>query len=1251
MQTATLEPTPTLPPSFAIEGEIGRALPRKIVYDPQGEQMAVVDAYNRLLLANALDYSTSAVLYERGNYGDVAFSRDGRWLAVLTETSVDLWDTQSFALAASMTRELGTVLSLNGPIDFSSDNQMMLFYGVYPAPAAMRRTENDTITYPWVWHLPAARGEGESTLPNGVIAQQMFDYPNGFVFTPDDKIVAALPSRLQVLDAFTLDALYEIPMERFAQDPVTIWRSLSDERVYVRSTSGSLWQVDTTRQALVDFPLNTALNQGDLQLIGALEVSSIAQVIGAEADRGINPLINQLLPNYRDVNSYGSRPLTITLVDLLLPPASTPDAVQALLFVYDENASEGRFVLTSGYAQQFVLSPDANELLMRVSEGEEYVIAYDLASGTENNRLLPALRGIGGYNRQAKNRVLAYSADGADVISDFQRVDRASFVLEAEDLRYSRVFERFFFSDDSETVVTLSGSEWRVWDVHTGEVLRREVLTLNGSIIATSRDGYRFLTQYDQDAGTVLEVIDLNDNSRVSTLVTTLPATGIEGIYPNEGWTKFLVVYGVNSYGMYAPGNELGLYDAVDGQQWLISGNDLPPNGARQYGWVDAETVFVHGEGTLSSQPERIFGVDYAPNGLPACIVNAFPNDTATFLRLWERLLYYLSPQRLHELSLRVCEAVPATAREVEVLLERTPVQQQLLQAGLPSGDIPRCLLDRYPDQIDEYSAVWQAMIVDLNPQQTEELAVLLCEGIGPIPATAVADPYVNLTMFIDAETGVRSSGAYQPVERTSILMGPIYERFELTEGRPLGNAILSPDRQFVAASNLPGELVVYRLLVTYQDLVSPVTATAESARATANLIYPLPTLTPTPDLIGTARPTLTPTPEQTRYPRPQDEAYSGPQVVSMCPSEQLSSPLTSSAPPSGRLYATFSDGPVWVVEVEDGQRREAPEVIQCTRGVDCQFSPDGRWILAETYDLVYVVRPDNTDTRVLWDLRTPDPPTPIPQNLYWAGPDVLEWEGMIPVTSTPDIIHYEPGYVRDVLNVFPDPRPWVPVIRINEIPANFVSRQPGGLWAVATISYNTGTGQGIKYYLYHTETGEAMIFAQGVYESIQVAWHPLGDRLFFTIYENNGWNPETYQVVLPERTAQHVETGVQSGRWSHDGRYRVYSTGQRDNPVGVFDSLTGETRNFCLPETGAREYNGPFDWSPDNRYVALLAPLPADELDPGVGSHTLILDIETGEVMDLTTGVLDLIAWVEDPGAYGDGAVATPTASPSPMP
>ncbi len=1240
--------TPTPQIAFSIEGEIGRALPRKMVYDAAGEQMAVVDAYNRLLLINALDYSTRAVLHERGSYGDITFSDDGRWLAVIYDLTVEVWDTTTQQRVAQIAQELGSARSLTGPLDFTTDNHVLLFYGIYPAPPALRRTENDTITYPWMWHVAAARGEAVTTFPDGATAVQMFDYANGFVLTPDDRIVAALPARLQVLDAYTLEPQYEIATERYEQDPLSIWRSLEDDRVYVRPvTADTLLQVDTSRRALVEIPMNTDLTRADLDLIGGLEVGSIARVIGEQAARGSNPLLSVFLGDYRNLSLYGNNPLTVTLVDLVLPPAATGDNVLALLFIYDENRRVGRFVLTSGDTEQMVLSPDQQELLMRRYEGDEFIVRYEVESGQEINRALPALRAIGSYNRQAKNRVLAYDQTGAIVISDFQRLDAETFTVLAEDLRYSRVFDRFFFSKDSQKIITLAGTEWREWSIATGEVLRREVVNLGGEIVAVSPDGYRYLTQgFDSDGG-YATVLDLAANERYQVSIQSVPGSFIENIYANPAWTRFLVVYSANPYGPYYPGNEIALYDYQEGLKWLIAGDDLPPNGLREYGWVDNETVFVYGQGRRGDQQARVYGVDYALNGLPACIASAFPDATDQFLRQWEQLTYYVWPDRLHEWSLHICANLPQSAAEAGALLQLTPTPAAVAEIGLPVGEVPQCLLDRYPGDAEAYTQIWRTLTADTSPEQVGELAVLLCEGIGPISESEGFDPSLGITMFIDAATGERSSGDYRQPVREQLPMGPVYELFEETEGRPLGTAILSPDRKLVAASSLPGELIIYRMIVTYQTLMSQLTATAAVQLAEANLVYALPSPSATYGMIGTPRPTLTPTPKQTLYPLPDEWAYANVVSENLCPSESLFSMTNppASYDASGRIYAIVSDGPVWLVEPEDGTRGEAQNAIQCSRGVDCQFSPDKRWILAETYDLIYVSRPDNTDQRILWDLRTPNPPTPVPQYLYWAGRDTLEWEGFVPVTAEDGTSYDDFGYLRDVLNVFPDPRPWIPRIVINGIPAEFISRQPGGPWAVAYTTYYTGTGEGYKYYLYHTETGAYMPFAQDEYYALSIVWHPLGDRLFFRL--NSRDNSPTYQITFPEIISQILGDNP-GGVWSNNGHYRIYSTRSRAQPIAVQDSLTGHMRTYCLPETGARLYGGPFTWSPDNRYVALQAPLPRDEAQEGVGQHTLILNIETGEVVDLTTGILELIAWAAEPAEYGSGSVVTPTPSPT---
>ena len=46
-----------------------------------------------------------------------------------------------------------------------------------------------------------------------------------------------------------------------------------------------------------------------------------------------------------------------------------------------------------------------------------------------------------------------------------------------------------------------------------------------------------------------------------------------------------------------------------------------------------------------------------------------------------------------------------------------------------------------------------------------------------------------------------------------------------------------------------------------------------------------------------------------------------------------------------------------------------------------------------------------------------------------------------------------------------------------------------------------------------------------------------------------------------------------------------------------------------------------------------------------------MVLNVETGEVVDLTTGILQLITWGQEPGSYGSGVVVTPTPTPTMTP
>src|SRR5262249_23647658 len=84
-------PAPENELSFQVVSEIGRAVPRSIIYDPNFERIAMVDAYNRLLLIDALTYETQHQLYENDDYHDFAFSHDGRWFALAVDKRMELY--------------------------------------------------------------------------------------------------------------------------------------------------------------------------------------------------------------------------------------------------------------------------------------------------------------------------------------------------------------------------------------------------------------------------------------------------------------------------------------------------------------------------------------------------------------------------------------------------------------------------------------------------------------------------------------------------------------------------------------------------------------------------------------------------------------------------------------------------------------------------------------------------------------------------------------------------------------------------------------------------------------------------------------------------------------------------------------------------------------------------------------------------------------------------------------------------------
>jgi Tol biopolymer transport system component len=302
-------------------------------------------------------------------------------------------------------------------------------------------------------------------------------------------------------------------------------------------------------------------------------------------------------------------------------------------------------------------------------------------------------------------------------------------------------------------------------------------------------------------------------------------------------------------------------------------------------------------------------------------------------------------------------------------------------------------------------------------------------------------------------------------------------------------------------------------------------------------------------------------------------------------------------------------------------------------------------------------MRPDGSAERVLYDQRTPMPDNRRPNSLRWANGNTLEWNRREEYIDQNGVTRFGEVLRRDVLNVFPDPNP-VPLENhtINGMRIEELSVQPAGEWAIAVTSYNTGLGIDYRYYLYNLRSGEYRLFARNpdIYES--PFWHPQGDRLFWTRSISTS-RTDYFQMAAPDWTPQFLGQNMPiSGTWSPDGR-QIASTAS--NNAGqryliVWNVAEGFYNTYYIPETDTRSSLNNLMWSPDSRYLAFQTSLPRDR-DQNVGAHTLVVQLSTGEVVDLTTGALPMVAWVREPGTYDEERRVTPTPTatytPSPTP
>lgn len=1260
--------------SFAIEQVIGAVRPQGIIYNANFDQFALVNPQGQLVLADARNYQVQYILHENGSYNGYAFSHDGQWLAVAIDQRIELWNVQNGELAAQF--EPDGALRVTGPLLFASDDVLLNFTAIVRAPAATRRSENDTSQIPWLWDLPAAREEGRSTLPRGALAYTFFDFRNGFVLGPNDKALAALPQRLLIIDVADpeLPVIAEIPSQRFERDPISVWFSLNDEQMYVRPINqNNLFQIQTKTGTVVELPIGRELDYQAIHLLNELTLSKQARIIGASNSHTTNPFIQLLLgADYR--RSWNYHPLTITLIDILKPITLTEEQTGFLVYILDEQTGRGMIDFVGlNDTTQFALHPENQHLMVRRSTTANLIEVYDMETGLLTHSYFTD------YSTTSSQHPLAFTKNGDAIVTEFERIDVASGEILYRDLSYSLAFNQFFFTQDSKALVAFDGFNWSLWDVATGQVIRRETVNLRGDILQISPDGHRFLTRTETALGPQIEVVDVGTNERHSLIFEQLPGRELLQIIPSPNWENYIVVYSASPFTEHFPGNEMGLYNLYEGKRWFLGGDDLVGTDYSLYGWLDDATTYVYAEGlTQPIAPRRIYDLEYHPSGLPLCLVQAFPESWMSWLNLWERLNQQLNASQLGILTVRLCNVIPGTTADVEAVFHPSPTPTRIPATPRPAviAGVPACLTERFPSQALDYARDWREITVGLSPEQITELEALLCEGLnstsggGTSGAFSVPD---SLVMLINAKTGVRSFGTYLPPQTPSVTpnLQLVLDEFRRTERTRLNNTvILSPDFKLMAAESRAGsQITIYRLLTPYETLEERQQFAAEATQAEApRSIAVVPTATQPFTVLGEPRPTFTPT--MTPTSPPPAELYSeltvDDKIEEFCPADRI---YSIQAPPAdyaamGRLFVVREDSnTLWVLNPADGHQYPDETIPACDFGLACNYAFDQKHILVYD-DTIYVAKPDGSAKRVLFTANE----RPIwPADLHWVDNDTLEYtySDYIPDRSINPFTFVQ-RIELDSLEL-PEPILQAQPIVINELPTDILSYQPAGPLAVVRTSFATGTGAGYKYYLYDRSTEATDYFARlanAGNNEIEFAWHPLGLALYYRYPDS-----ETWYVYDTAKHEHRILGDYPAGIWSRDGRYKArwfslsseeinarIKAGQSIPKLSIWDSQTGQTRQYCIPQTDTFASGETMFWSPDNRYLVFRLFLSDFELT-GLGSKssgigevvatptlspdgviyevarpsTLVLDTQTGTITELTFDVSNILLWTQN--------------------
>jgi hypothetical protein len=337
----------------------------------------------------------------------------------------------------------------------------------------------------------------------------------------------------------------------------------------------------------------------------------------------------------------------------------------------------------------------------------------------------------------------------------------------------------------------------------------------------------------------------------------------------------------------------------------------------------------------------------------------------------------------------------------------------------------------------------------------------------------------------------------------------------------------------------------------------------------------------------------------------------------------------------------------MWFMSPVNGSLTRDETIPLCNVAYDCQFSFSRQWIWYQDNGTVILSRPDGRDAQMLVDdSRHPVNP---PSSFDWTGEDTLEFS-IYRLEQYPDnLVEYKqliyPGTERepDLVNRN------TAFVEVNHLYTTVIAQQPAeGKLALVYTSYPVGNGnQAYKFYLYDISTGASTFFGRAA-NPLDAFWTVTGDRLFYRYPSSDASDEPEPWYVYDVATNTHKWFGtLPDGDLSPDGRYIVSWYQPEDGEVdklreakqplpkiNIYDLQTGLTRRYFIPQTGYDRLSGGRLWSPDVRYLVMQAQLTSESELEDAPVHVLVLDTQTGQVVDLGYDVAFPVAWVSG----GDG-------------